>query len=88
MREALAFVFLIVLICFGWSQSFQDHYEIIFGSGEPAVKAPRVTQVATSFAPATAAYQPAAAQPPHDRSWMWEKSAMDEPHDKKGSRGR
>jgi hypothetical protein len=87
MREALAFLSLIALVVLGWNQSYQDHFAHMTGGSiapkkrttpKPVVRvAPQPGQVPQSISPTT-----------RDRSWMWQKTNMDQPYDNTRGRGR
>ena len=85
MREALCFLFLILLIFFGWNQSFEHHYRDLRGLPDDpppgAILQPVDPRAPVGVAPMEQA--PAARVPaPEAKSkpnWLFDKTKMDEP---------
>jgi hypothetical protein len=82
MREALVFVFLILLVWVGWRQPYSEHFGVVAGVPTPEAKiaTPTPAPDAGKARPATPA--------PHDRSWMFAPTKMDAPYSSSGSHGR
>ena len=78
MKELVALVFLIVLIGFGWNQSYKDQLDSLLGNPPPAPVTPPPapaappTPGATALAPATPA-----ATPTREAEWLWNKGTLD-----------
>ena len=99
MKELLALLGLLFLVTIGWNQSFKTHLDNLFGTveeqpaitGKPSLDTPKP---GTTAAPPSAATLPplpageAATSPSPDKSWLWRRTTMDEPHDfRKGTKG-
>ena len=74
MREALALLFLIVLIAMGWKQPYRNHVNSVVPQVGAAaqITTPDPRQQRMQAVPVV----------PRDRSWMWERTKMDAPYDK------
>ena len=86
MKELVAFLFLIVLLGFGWNQPYKAHFSSLAGNPPPvppAALAP-APEAAASAAAAPAVATPA---PARDSSWLWKKTSMDGPQSGEGGKG-
>ncbi len=88
MREALAFLILILLISLGWNQPFSEHVSNL--TGQPVVsRVPAyANQPGQPGAVASAGRPGAHVSPPRDNSWMWAPTTMDKPYNQSRSSGR
>lgn len=88
MKEALAIILLVILVAFGWKQSYQSHIQHFLGEAVAPPAAKRfATPVVTAGAPASASQTPLVAPTPApDRSWIFGPRAMDKSYDQQRSR--
>jgi len=86
MRESLALITFILLFWVGWKQSYQEHFADLMGEISPASANVRVAERTPVGTVNQASAQP---QPPvRDNSWMWDRSKLDNPNEKRTSYGR
>jgi len=83
MRESLALITFILLFWVGWKQSYQEHFADLMGEISPGSGTRRVAEQT----PAGTVSQ-VSAQPVRDNSWMWDRSKLDNPNEKRTSHGR
>ncbi|HEX8295526.1 MAG TPA: hypothetical protein VF593_04460 [Chthoniobacteraceae bacterium] len=88
MRELFALILLIVLVSFGWKQSFRDHVRHLRPEKTESGSKP---EVSVTFIPSPAGKSSVAASTPapaRERQWMFENTNMDQPHKSTSSRAR
>jgi len=89
-REALCFVFLLVLICAGWKQSYSSHWNTLFGNPLEAIPEGSAPLPASPSEEADIPIERKAAAavpaPTPDRSWMYKPTLMNVPHSRTGGR--
>ena len=85
MREALAFLFLILLISLGWNQSYLEHYAQMTGQSVMKHSDGKVYSLGVAGVEAP----PKGTTPSTSSgSWMWEKTPLDGAYDRRDTRGR
>jgi hypothetical protein len=85
MREALAFLSLIVLISLGWNQSYLEHYAQMTGQAVMKTANGKVYSLGVAGPEAP----PMTTTPStSNSSWMWEKTPLDGAYDRRDVRGR
>jgi hypothetical protein len=76
MKELMAFLLGIVIICAGWERPYREHYSFLAGSlGRAGIHVPPPGQAPLMAAPSSV---PApVVQTQTDKSWMWQKGNLD-----------
>ena len=85
MRESLALITFILLFWVGWKQSYQEHFADLMGEISPTDanrRAPAQTPVGTVNQVSTQTTEQ------RDNAWMWDRSKLDNPYDRRSSHGR
>ena len=86
MKEFVAFLLFLVLICVGWNQPYKAHFSSVVGEPPPVlIPAPAVPAAPVApVANAPAAPEPA---PARDSSWLWKKGTLDPKEAEAGKSG-